>query len=111
MQLLFHTPGQKVTMFLETFGSDGYRANCPGLPIVNQIILPNLEEDGYTLPTFTLVDVGIYRVQYTLPKGSVSIGSYLVDVSFTAPGTSTPRQQLFQIICTAPFGNYGLTTS
>ena len=115
MHILYYTPGQKATMMLETFGSDGYRANCSSLPIVHKIYLPDLSLDGYTvdgyvLPTFSNVDVGLYRLQYTLPKGSASIGSYLIEASYLHPTTQIPRQELFQLICSAPFGNFGLTT-
>jgi hypothetical protein len=56
------------------------------------------------------LDIGLYYYQFALPTGAVSIGSYLVDVSYTNPSTSYTNYVLYQIAVNAPFGNYGTST-
>jgi hypothetical protein len=55
------------------------------------------------------LDTGLYYHQFTLPTGAVSVGSYLVDVSYISPATSQEIKQIYQITVTAPYGNFNAT--
>jgi hypothetical protein len=108
-EILSQSPGQQVTIVLQTtFGgsrSDGY-----GTPVVNRIIFPNLAmASGYPQP-MTRVDTGLYRFVFTLPTGATAVGSYIVDVTYTSPATGNPIQTFFQVVVTAPFGSYSIST-
>lgn len=117
--ILSYFPGQKVTVFLETKNASGVRANSATIPVVTRIFGFN-SSDGYTLydgyiktdgyqQTMTKMDTGLYFVNVTLPKGASSIGCFLMDVSFTNPANSTLNTQTYQIVVTAPFGNFSTT--
>jgi hypothetical protein len=115
ISFLHYTPGQEVTIYLEILNSDGYRFDgyVDGYaPVVNRIIKPDLSlmTDGYYPKTMSKIDIGLYRYKFTLPTGSVAVGSYLIDVSYKSSVTLQLKQQLYQIIVNAPFGNYGLIT-
>ena len=110
MQVLSYFPGQQFTIFLETTTVDGYRADSPTTPMVVRIIFP-----GFTLAAdypsaMTQLDTGIYYAQFTIPTGADSVGSYLVDVSYTNPSTAIVNHKLYQVVVTAPFGNFGTTS-
>lgn len=111
---LHYTPGQEVTISLEILNSDGYRFDgyVDGYaPVVDRIIKPDLSLMTGTFPAaMTKIDVGLYYFKFTLPTGSVAIGSYLVDVSYKSSVTTYKKQILYQIVVTAPYGNYGLIT-
>lgn len=114
VSFLHYTPGQEVTISLEILNADGYRVDgyVDGYaPAVNRIFKPNLSliTDGYG--PMTKIDTGLYRYKFTLPTGSVAVGSYLVDVSYKSSVTLQLKQQLYQVIVTAPFGQYSLITS
>lgn len=107
---LFHTPGQTVTIFLETFG-DGYttRHDAPSLPAVDKIIFPNLTlAAGYPKP-MTKIATGLYKFSFTLPTTATAVGSYVVDVSWLDPVSSNSHQTFYQVVVTAPLGQYSVT--
>lgn len=114
--LLYYFPGQKATIFLETKDGYGQRADS-GLPHdgyatpeITRVIFPDLSLAAGFPQSMIKLDTGLYFFQFTLPTGGSSIGSYLIDVTYNAPGTTTFYQKIFQLIVTAPFGNYGVTT-
>lgn len=118
-QILSYFPGQKVTVFLETKTSDGYRANSATTPFISQILAFTsadgytaydgyLKTDGYHQP-FTKIAVGIYFAQIILPKTASAVGSYFIDAIYTNPLNSNPNTQTYQVIVNAPFGNFGTT--
>jgi len=126
MEILQYSPGQTVTIVLETFNSDGYRydgyytSDMPDgyslidgyytLPVVDRILLPTLiPATGYP-QKFAYIDSGIYYFQFTLPTGSAAIGSYIVDVKYVNPITSVWSSTIYQIVCAAPFGMYSVGT-
>jgi hypothetical protein len=110
MQILSYFPGQQATVFLETLDADGIRTDSSTVPLVTRIIFPGFTlAEGYPME-MTQLDTGLYYTQFTLPTGSTAVGSYLVDVSFTNPANDTITQQAYQIVVTAPFGNFGTTT-
>lgn len=119
-QTLTYFPGQLATLFLDVKDADGYRANSLTIPEVSQIIKLALSDgyvaldgylgtDGYAKP-LEQIATGLYFVQLTLPATAASVGSYLVDIVYTDPVTTYPAVRSYQIIITAPFGNYSVTT-
>lgn len=108
-QILTASPGQQCTVFLETL--DGYqRADSNVMPTVVQILFPNLSAAaGYPQP-FTRISTGLYTFAFTLPIGATAVGSYLVDVTWNDPDTGLPAQTYYQVIVSAPRGNYNVTT-
>lgn len=107
-QILFHSPGQQVTIVLETL--DGYqRADSSTIPSVYRIIFPSLSlAAGYPL-NMTKISAGLYVFTFALPVGATAVGSYIVDVVWTDPATGNPAQTYYQIVVTAPSGNYSVT--
>lgn len=111
---LYYFPGQKATVFLET--KDGYTradASSPfdgyAVPVITRVVFPDLSlAAGFPKPMIKL-DTGLYFFQFTLPTGGSSVGSYLVDVTYNVPNTSYFTTKLYQLIVTAPFGNFGVT--
>lgn len=108
-QILTAAPGQQCTIFLETF--DGYqRADSGIIPSVVRVLFPNLSAAaGYPQP-FTRIGAGLYVFSFTLPTGATSVGSYLVDVAWNDPDSGLPAQTYYQVIVSAPKGNYSVTT-
>lgn len=113
--LLYYFPGQKATIFLETKDGYGQRADS-GLPHdgyatpeITRVIFPDLSLAAGFPQSMVKLDTGLYFFQFTLPTGGASVGSYLVDVTYNGPGTPFFYQKIFQLIVTAPFGNYGVT--
>lgn len=109
-QVLSYFPGQHVTVFLETLDGYGVRTNSPTLPVINRIIFPGFTLSAGYPAAMTQLDVGLYYGQFTLPTGATSIGNYLVDVVYTNPANNAINNQTYQIIVSAPFGNFGTTT-
>lgn len=107
MQILSYFPGQKVTIFLDTFDGYGERADGYFMPYVNRIIFPDLSLSAGFPTNMTQLDVGLYYFQFTLPLNAAAVGSYLVDVFFGNPATGYENQTLYQILVSAPFGNFG----
>lgn len=111
-EILSYSPGQQVTIFLETLDVNGQRTNDGydgySVPVVTRIILPGYTlAVGYPQPLVQL-DVGLYTFQFQLPVGAVAVGSYLVDVAYMNT-LGYVNYQTYQVIVTAPFGNYGIT--
>lgn len=109
MQTLNYFPGQKITIVLETTDGYGDRVDSLTDPFVNRIIFP-----GFTLATdypqnMIHLDVGLYYYQFVLPIGAVAIGSYLIDVIFTSPATGATITTGYQVVVSAPFGNFSTT--
>lgn len=112
-EILQYFPGQQVTIFLETLDANGQRTNDGydgyTVPVVTRIILPGFTlAIGYPQPMKQL-DIGLYTFQFILPTGAVAVGSYLVDVAYISAINGFVNYQTYQIIVTAPFGNYGIT--
>lgn len=114
-------PGQKATIFLEVLDSDGYRADSPTTPVVTRVFGCNIADgytlldgyfgtDGYTQP-MTKMDLGLYFVKFTLPRGATSLGSYLVQVDYISPITTFPANKFYNLFINAPFGNFGAATT
>lgn len=107
---LSYFPGQLVTFFQEIIDVNGVRIDGYAAPIVSRIIFPAFTlASGYP-QSMTKLDTGLYYAQFTLPTGASSIGSYLVDITYTNPSNSLTNHNIYQIVVTAPFGTYNATT-
>lgn len=110
---LYYFPGQKATVFLETLNSSGVRADGytlpDGYPFITRVIFPDLSLAAGFPQNMIKLDVGLYFFQFTLPTTASAVGSYLVDGYYKDPSSSTYFNKIFQIIVTAPFGNFGTT--
>lgn len=107
--ILSYLPGQQVTFFQEMVDVDGVRTDGYGVPVVSKIIFP-----GFTLAAgypqdMIRIDTGLYYFQFTLPSLAASVGSYLADITYLNPTTGLVNNSTYQIVVTAPFGNFGLT--
>jgi hypothetical protein len=108
---LYHNPGQSVTIVLETHNSDGYRADGYLFPVVDRIILPNLNlADDYPQSMIQL-DTGLYYYKFTLGTGATSFGTYIVDVTYTDPATDNTTTIAYQVVVTAVTGNFGFNST
>lgn len=107
--VLNYFPGQKATIFLETVDVEGVRTDTSTLPLVNRIIFPELTLASNYPQYMIQLDTGLYYYQFVLPTGAQAIGNYLIDVSFINPVNSTVNTQIYQIIVTAPYGNFSTT--
>lgn len=111
-EILSYFPGMQVTIFLETLDANGQRQSDGydgySVPVVTRIILPGLTLAAGYPQAMTQLDIGLYTFQFTLPIGAVAIGSYLVDVAYLNYAGYV-NYQTYQIVVTAPFGNYGIT--
>jgi hypothetical protein len=108
--ILSASPGQTVTIVFDLlqdgyFIDDGY-----GIPQVYRIIFPNLTVAAGYPQSMNRIDVGLYNYSFLLPTGASAVGSYIVDIRFLDPTTGNPQSRIFQIICSAPFGNYTAST-
>lgn len=106
IQTLFFSPGQQVTIFLEIKDGYGSRVDSPTLPFVSKVIFPALTLAADYPQDMIPVETGLYYYQLVLPTGASSVGSYLVDVSYVNPETGGINTQLYQILVSAPFGNF-----
>lgn len=109
MQTLYFSPGEKVTIFLDTFDNSGVRADGYYTPVVTRIVFPDLSLATGFPADMTKLDTGVYYFKFTLPTNATSVGSYLVDVTYWDPTGAEERQKLYHIIVTAPFGNFSVT--
>lgn len=108
-QSLSYYPGYEATIFLETKDGYGVRQDSATQPTVTQIIFPDMSlSDGYP-QDLTKIETGLYYFKFTLPTGASSVGSYLVDVSFTNPANNEINTATYQVIVTVPFGNFNAT--
>lgn len=121
VQVIAHSPSQTATFYLETKDSDGYWADgyyqdgytIDGYesPIIQKIILPDFTEANGYPQAMTKFDTGIYYAQITLPSGGSAVGSYFVIIAYREPDTYLLKFQEYQVVVTAPFGLYSVTTS
>lgn len=114
--ILQHQPGQKCLILLEVFnadgydGYDGYRVDPVLAPAIDRIIFPNFSLASNFPQNMTRLDKGLYYFSFNLPTGAAAVGSYLVDVSWVDESISLTRRKIYQVIVTAPFGQYSAST-
>ena len=126
IQTLFYSPGQTATVFVETLNSNGVRADAvvdgyldgsnngdiDGYhhPMIERLVFPDLSLANDYPAYMVKLDTGLYYYQFILPTGATSVGSYLVDISYTNPTTLYTNTVIYQLIVSAPYGNYSITT-
>lgn len=118
VQILQYSPGQQVTIFLDTKNMDGYYAdgyyldgyNIDGYesPIIFRVILPDMTNSTSFPQAMTKISTGIYYKKFTLPTGASAVGSYWVDVAYREPDTKLLKFIAYQIVVSAPFGLYSV---
>ena len=111
IQTLNFFPGQKAAIFLETVDGYGTRTDSPSLPFVSRSVFPNLTLAAGYPENMTKLDTGLYYYEFVLPSGAIAIGSYLVDVTFINPANDAINSSFYQIIVSAPFGNYSASVA
>jgi len=119
LKILNYFPGQKATIFLETLNpstlarQDGYNFmdGYDGYPVIDRIIFPDLSLANNFPQHMVKLDNGLYFFQFTLPFKASAVGSYLIDGYYGEPVTGKKLTFLYQIVVSAPFGNYGIFTS
>jgi hypothetical protein len=115
--LLYYSPGQRATIFLETLDGYGYgtRADTVFTPTIDRVIFPNLSLADDFPQDMVKLDTGLYYYQITLPTGADAVGSYLIDASYlrNVDGYTDGYYniQAYQILVTSPFGNYNASVS
>jgi len=119
-QFLSYSPGQIVTLFLDTKDSDGYY--CDGYyegnykidgyesPIIFRVISPSFVLLSDFPKPLIRFDTGIYYVQFTLPTGASAVGTYWVDIKYRQPIMNLLKLRAYQVVVTAPFGLYSITS-
>lgn len=108
--ILNASPGQTATIVFQTLDGYGQRADGYAPPVITRIIFPNLSlASGYP-QNMTRLDVGLYNFKIVLPPLATSVGSYIVDVTYFDPTTMLIQMTFFQIVVSAPFGQYSATT-
>ena len=119
-QILEYSPGQKVTLFLDTKNSDGYYTdgyysdgyNIDGYesPVLYRMINPDFSLNiTYPQPMIKF-DTGLYYTQFTLPSGATAVGSYFIDLAYREPDTDLLKFKSYNIVVNAPFGLYSVTS-
>src|ERR1700733_8874182 len=108
-QTLNYFPGQQAVVWLETLDGYGGREDPPSLPMVTRVIFPGFTlATGYPQP-MTRLDVGLYYSNFTIPTGGIAVGNYLVDTAYISPIDGYVRNEIYQLIVQAPFGNFSTT--
>lgn len=110
-QVFYHSPGQSVTVVLETLNVNGGREDSPSLPTVNRIILPSLTLAANYPQSFVRLDTGLYYYKFVLPAGATAVGTYIVDTSYIDPAISMLKNVAFQVVVTVTAGNFGLNSA
>ena len=97
-------PGKTVaitTQVLDTSGErvDGY------IPQIDYVITPSGSMSSGFPANMTKVAIGLYSSNITIPSGSSAVGTYIVSISWTRPGTSQTQYEVHLINAFLPFGN------
>lgn len=108
--ILASSPGQQVSLVFETLNSLGERSDGYGIPVISRIVFPNLSVAAGYPQNMTRLDVGLFIFQFVLPTQASAVGSYIADVSYQDPDTGQAKNTFFQIVVSAPFGNYSVST-
>jgi hypothetical protein len=90
---------------------DGYqqRVNDGYIPVVQQVILPNLCLAPNFPQNFTQIGQGLFYFQYCVPSGAWAVGTHLLDVAYLSPVDGYIVNEVNQVVVSAPFGNFGVS--
>lgn len=106
--ILQYTPGSVVTVVLQTLNDLGIREDGYSTPVIERVILPDLSESSLYPLDMIRIDVGFFYHRFTIPSNAISVGSYLVDISWTN-AANDPKQDIVQIICSPTSGNFSVS--
>src|SRR5271170_4023130 len=108
--ILNYAPGQTATLVFQTLDNLGARSDGYGIPSVTRIISPNLTLAVGFPQNMTRLDIGLFMFQFALPTMASAVGTYIADISYLNPDTNNPENTFFQIVVSAPFGQYSVST-
>jgi len=106
--VLFYQPGQIATIWFETL-DNGQRSDGYAIPTITRIIFPSGNVASGYPQSMVRYDVGLFYFQFTLPTGAISVGSYIVDISYIDPVSDNAQNTFVQIVVNAPYGQYSVT--
>jgi hypothetical protein len=97
-------PGQTVSVTTQVLNANGERVDGY-IPQIDYIIDPSSSmASGYPL-AMTRETVGVYSSEVSIPTGILAIGTYIVSVSWSRPGTALTQYEVFLINVSLAFGN------
>ncbi len=112
---LYHSPGQQVTILLEVLNTALIHIDAEEIPSVTALYLPDDSSEEDYPQDMTKLATGIYYFKYTIPRGATAVGTYVPVISWIQPSESedpgTARETIYQIIVTAPYGSYSVSSS
>lgn len=104
--ILQSSPGQQVLITLEILNSSGTRTDGYISPVIERVFFPNLSTSSIFPLPMSKLDVGLYYLAFQLPTGAAAVGSYLVDGYWVDQDRTTVKNFLYQILVSAPSGNF-----
>lgn len=108
-KVLSYHPGQTATVILSVFNSNGELADGYGTPEVTSILFPTGAAASGLPLEMTSLATGLYKSQFALPTGLTAVGTYVVVVSYVDPDTLEPKNEVTEIVVSAPFGNFSVS--
>lgn len=108
--VLQYTPGSQVSIILQILDTTGQREDGYSTPIINRVILPDLSESSLYPLDMIRISTGLYYHRFTLPSGSVAVGTYIVDISYTN-SAGDPKHDFVQVICFSTGGQFSVSPS
>lgn len=108
--VLQYSPGSQVTVLLQIVDELGAREDGYSIPVISRIILPDLSESTLYPIDMIKISVGLYYHKFSLPTGSIAIGTYIVDIDYT-DADNNPKQDFVQILCTSSGGQFSVSPS
>lgn len=101
---LFANPGQTVSLVVQTI--DGYGARQDGsVPMVMSIYFPErVLAEGFP-QAMTRLQQGLYVYDIIIPSGLASLGTFIISIFYSQPGTGDHVWQVFNVNVARPFGN------
>ena len=109
MITLSYGPGQTVLFYLQVVDANGVASDGYTVPVADKVILPGLTASSAYPISMTKYDTGLYYHSFVLPSGSSAVGTYLVSVSYVEPSGTYTKTEVYQIVVSAPFGQYSVS--
>lgn len=107
--ILQYTPGSQVSVVLQILNeTTGVREDGYSLPVISQLVLPDLSVSVLYPLDMTRLDTGLYYHRFLLPTGSAALGTYIVDISYTN-AAGDPKNDYVQIVCSATAGQFSVS--
>lgn len=103
--VLQYSPGQIATVTLSVMDQNNVLTDGYTQPVVTKILMPNLTSAAGFPVAMQKIDTGLYRFSFQIPSGAVSVGSYVVVMTYTSPGGAI-HNEVVEIKVSAPFANF-----